>query len=141
LPPLLAIDGIEKRPWRYWISFSQTFSAIARIAGPALGGILFGTVGITVIFFINAFSFIISGISEFFIDYHYEKRTDRLNLKKFFVEFGEGFSIVKNIKGLTFSYASQNELFFSDAIENNVALSKEVDTQRLNKAFGKNTIG
>jgi MFS family permease len=94
------MDIVDKEALRSANSLSQTFSAIARIAGPALGGILFGTVGITLIFFINAFSFIISGISEFFIDYHYEKRTDRLNLKKFFVEFGEGFSIVKNIKGL-----------------------------------------
>ncbi len=94
------MDIVDKESLRSANSLSQTFSSITRIAGPAIGGLLFGVAGITAVFFINAFSFVISGISEFFIKHEYEKKPGKLNFKTFFREFGEGFTIVKGIKGL-----------------------------------------
>ena len=48
--------------------------------------------------------------------------------------------IVQNKEILSFAYASQNELFFSDSIENNVALSESVDHRQLKQAFEKSSV-
>jgi ABC-type transport system involved in cytochrome bd biosynthesis fused ATPase/permease subunit len=44
------------------------------------------------------------------------------------------------IKGENLAYASQNELFFSDSIKNNVALSESVDDRKLKQTFEKTSV-
>ena len=50
-------------------SLNQTVSAMAQIGGPFLGGIIFVLVDMRLFLIINATSFILSGISEMFIDF------------------------------------------------------------------------
>lgn len=51
-------------------SLNQTVSAMAQIGGPFLGGIVFALVDMRLFLIINATSFILSGISEMFIDFN-----------------------------------------------------------------------
>jgi len=94
------LDIADRNSLRSVNSVAQTLTGISRIAGPVLGGILYGLTGITVVFFINALSFVISGISEFFIECKYQKKDGKLNFKKFFSDFKEGMIIIKGIAGL-----------------------------------------
>ena len=52
----------------------------------------------------------------------------------------DGGRIVQKKKELCFAYAPQNELFFSDSIKNNVALSESVDNHKLKQAFEKTSV-
>ncbi len=52
----------------------------------------------------------------------------------------DGGKIMQNNKELSFAYASQNELFFSDSIKNNVALSESVDDRKLKQTFEKTSV-
>ncbi len=52
-------------------------SALASLAGPIIGGMLFGTFGITPILIISTLCFFASAIMELFITIPFEKRTER----------------------------------------------------------------
>lgn len=56
---------------------------ISKLIGPALGGVLVSTFGVNIFFIINGVSFILSGISELFINYtaQHHKKFDLNNLQ------------------------------------------------------------
>jgi MFS family permease len=94
------VDIAEGKVLRSVNSIAQSINSISSLAGPAIGGILYGMFGITIVFLINGVSFIISGISELFIEYRHKKQPEKLSVKIFFKEFGEGIKVIKDIKGL-----------------------------------------
>lgn len=51
-------------------SIKQTLSSIGSILAPSIGGIVIGFISIKYFILINAFSFMISGISQYFINYN-----------------------------------------------------------------------
>ncbi|KAB3535245.1 MFS transporter [Alkaliphilus pronyensis] len=57
-------------------SLSHTISSLASIAGPFIGGLVYALIDIRLFLLVNGLSFIISGISEAFIDF---KVRDRIN--------------------------------------------------------------
>lgn len=94
-------------------SLNDAISSIAQIGGPFLGGLVFAFIDIKQFLLINGISFIISGITEIFIDFNFnkpkeekEKNNDVENetissMKgSFFSEFNEGFSFLKSQKAL-----------------------------------------
>ena len=80
-------------------SLSRSIDSATQLAGPAIGGMLFGFLGITVVLVVNGISYILSGISEMFIEYSHVKRHDKLSVTSFFTEFGEGIKAIRSIKG------------------------------------------
>lgn len=51
-------------------SLSEAISSIATIAGPFIGGLVFALIDIRLFLLVNGLSFILSGISEMFIDFN-----------------------------------------------------------------------
>src|SRR6056297_2568109 len=59
-------------------SIIQGINSFSYIVGPAMGGILYGLAGIKVVFLVNGISFVLSALSEIFIDY--EQTTEKVKL-------------------------------------------------------------
>jgi len=97
----ILVDIVDQKNLRSTNSIARSITSVSSLAGPAIGGVLYGALGITIILFVNAISFILSGISEMFIQYKYNSLcSEKLSVKAFFTEFNEGIKAVKNIKGL-----------------------------------------
>ncbi len=54
-------------------SWNEAVSAITRISGPFIGGIVFALIDIRLFLLVNGVSFILSGISEMFLNFNVEK--------------------------------------------------------------------
>ncbi|MFA7106516.1 MAG: MFS transporter, partial [Candidatus Izemoplasmatales bacterium] len=70
---------------------------LQNIAGLILGGIMFSTFSIYVIFFINGLAYVISALTEMFIKYDYKKKNN-LEKTKVFVEMKSGIKYLYNYK-------------------------------------------
>ncbi|HPJ90229.1 MAG TPA: MFS transporter [Thermotogota bacterium] len=83
-------------------SIKSVLDNIAMIAGPSLAGVLFGFAGIEIVFILNAISFIVSAISELFIQYkHVKPEPFKGNiLKLFFSQTKEGLLYIKSDRQL-----------------------------------------
>ncbi|AZR74773.1 hypothetical protein BBF96_01105 [Anoxybacter fermentans] len=88
-------------------SFNQSIMSLAQITGPMIGGLIYGLVDVKVFLVINGLSFIISAISEIFIDFELtadrgrdRKKEDITFLKKIINEMKEGFLYLKESKFL-----------------------------------------
>lgn len=79
------------------VSFSNSF---ANIAGPIVAGIIYGFNGILVLMAINCISFIVSGISEMFIDLPHKKKDSKLDLGNFMEDFKGGINYIVHKKDL-----------------------------------------
>lgn len=100
-------------------SLSKLIDSSAAILGPVVGGIVFALVDIRLFILFNAFSFVFSAITEWFIDYNFNsddtEETDAANVKTkgFANDLKEGwqfFSRNKSILELFFIFVSLNFL-------------------------------
>ncbi|PJI07201.1 MULTISPECIES: MFS transporter [Clostridium] len=94
--------------------------AVSMIVGPAIGGVLYGFCGIKAIFFINALSFIISGILSLFMIYVCKNHKNKnLSNTSLFKEMGEVLTFIKSNKGLIqlFAFAMISNLLISPFID------------------------
>ncbi len=78
-------------------SLFQTGMQFAQIIGPAIGGVLVGFMGTFFVFSLNGVSFLISAITEMFIDFRQKHRKSK-RAKSFLRDFKEG---------LKFTYAKK----------------------------------
>lgn len=101
LPDIVSEDNLRKAN-----SVLGSVNSFSLIIGPILGGIIYGVLGITMVFFLNGISFLISGISEIFIDYKVKfEKVGKLNFKSFFTEFKEGLSFIVKKRGLRYLFS------------------------------------
>ena len=88
-------------------SLRTSIDSIASIVGPLVGAVLYGSVGIAIVFLINGVSFLISGISEIFIEYEAKNVKKDTGGKKspinaFKDDFKEGMKFIINSKAMIF---------------------------------------
>lgn len=96
MPDLISKDNLMKAN-----SLKGGFDAASMILGPALGGVIYGVFGITMVFYINSASFIICAIFSMFIIYHKNvEKKEKINIKVFFKENGEALKFIFGKKGL-----------------------------------------
>lgn len=96
MPDLISNDELMKAN-----SLKGGFDAASMILGPALGGVIYGAFGITMVFYINAASFIVCAICSFLMIYHKEiEKKEKVNGKVFFKENGEALKFIFSKKGL-----------------------------------------
>lgn len=84
-------------------SLEQFYSSICNVIGMLLGGILFGLIGINMIFIFNAVSYFISGVCEFGIRIPRSRLVSQmkdLSFRKVISELGGGFKFLAQNKGL-----------------------------------------
>jgi len=84
-------------------SLSQSITSIASISGPFLGGIVYGLFNIQSFLLFNGISYILSAISETFIDFEYNRPRDEKNTKdkkRMLDDLKEGIKFFRNNKVL-----------------------------------------
>ena len=83
-------------------SYMSILNSFQSIAGVVLAGILYTLIPINVLFFIVGGCYIVSAISEMFINYtsEYEKRDEKLTVKAVFDDIAGGFKYLRTIKAL-----------------------------------------
>ncbi|MBL4932190.1 MFS transporter [Clostridium paridis] len=115
LPELVSEESLMKAT-----STRGGLDAASMIVGPALGGIIYGLLGIKAVFYLNAASFIISGILSFLIIYE-NKINDKgkITLKSFFNENLETLTFIKGNKGIMqlFGYAMMTNLLLTPSFD------------------------
>lgn len=96
-PNLVSDDNLVKIN-----SYTQVSTSLAGIMGPILGGLAYGLVPLKLFLIINGVSFLISAISEFFINFKYNIRDNIKEEKE--IEVEKGFKVlIKEInEGLQF---------------------------------------
>ncbi|QGU96433.1 MFS transporter [Clostridium bovifaecis] len=106
-------------------SLNHAVSSMAQILGPFLGGLVFAFIDIKLFLIINASSFIVSGVSEIFIDFNLNKKDnkDQRNYNKqpmretraFIKELNEGLRFIKgkNVLSIMFGFAIFINFFVS----------------------------
>lgn len=106
-------------------SLSQSIRSIASIAGPFLGGLIYGFVDIRFFLVFNAVSFILSGIQEMFIDFEYNKPemseapSDIKEKGSLIRDFVDGFKYIKSQRAvfIMFCFAVFLNFFFAMGLE------------------------
>ena len=87
-------------------SYNQAAESVSSIVSPMLGGIIYHILPIRLFIALNGISFILSAISEMFIDFNFsrekveEKITGKLDIKAIFTDMKTGFSFLKEQKAL-----------------------------------------
>lgn len=81
-------------------SMAGSVNSISNIVGLVVGGALYALVGIKVIFILNAVSYILSGISEIFIDYKNNIAIDEKEKRHFIRELIDTYKYIKSERGL-----------------------------------------
>lgn len=92
-------DLVEEEDLTRANSTIQGITSISSIVGPVSGGVIYGLGGIQAAFLLNGISFVVSGISELFIQY--EQVTKKIEkLHEVSTDLKEGFFFIKEHKGL-----------------------------------------
>ena len=77
-------------------STGDIISSLTRIIGPLVGGVLFATIDTKTFILINGISFILSAISETFIDFNFNKKSGILKKQRFAEDIKEGYKYIIN---------------------------------------------
>ena len=91
---------IEKKNLLKGNSILGSINSATYIIGPIAGAALFGFFGIRIVLFINGISFIISAISEIFIEYYPQEKSQKLTVEKTRKDIIEGFNFLIKSKGI-----------------------------------------
>lgn len=97
----------------------SAIDSLSMIVGPVMGGIIYGTSGITMVFFLNAASFLISGLCEIFITYRATIQNGiKLTARSFITEIREVLSFINRHTGLKqlFAFAMVSNFLASPLI-------------------------
>jgi len=87
-------------------SYNKAIDSGCQILGPILGGVFFGFISIKLIILVNGISFILSAISELFIDFNLNSSqkdksvSSSISLKTLVSDFKEVYQCIKSIKFL-----------------------------------------
>ncbi|PUU86803.1 MAG: major facilitator superfamily protein, partial [Halanaerobium sp.] len=100
-------------------SQARVIESLSHILGPLMGGVIYGFVNLEGFILINAISFIISALIEYFIDYQYNLQIEKdkensNNLNTFIFRLKEGFYYIfrsKNLKALVYIFIALNFFF------------------------------
>jgi len=95
LPEIIAKKNLLKGN-----SILGSINSATYIIGPIAGAALFGFFGIRMVLIINGMSFIISAVSEIFIEYSPQEKSQQLTIQKTKKDLIEGFSFLVNAKGI-----------------------------------------
>ena len=93
IPKLVHVDDLNKTN-----SQVASLRMLSSLFGPLIGAVLYTEFGITVLFVINAVSFLLSGITEMFIQYSHEQRDDSVKGQSVLRDLKDGASFIFNHK-------------------------------------------
>lgn len=96
LPYIVAEDQLQQAN-----SFFSVKRSVQSILGVVVAGVLYTAFPITTLFFAVGVSYLLSGVSEMFIRYRYEKAEGKLTVRFMLSDVKEGLKYVRSNKALT----------------------------------------
>ena len=126
---------LEKEQLQQANSYISVLSSLQSIIGICLAAILYSLFSITTLFFVVAFCYLCSAISEMFIKYDYVPSENKLSLKSTFIDMKEGFKYINTKKALAsflpiiilinFFFAPISQNFLSYFIKTDIASNSD----------------
>lgn len=100
-------------------SQARVIESLSHILAPLLGGVIYGLINLEAFILINAASFIISALIEYFIDYQYNQQSEKKgeknkNLDTFIFRLKEGFYYIyksESLRALIYIFIALNFFF------------------------------
>lgn len=100
-------------------SQARVIESLSHILGPLLGGVIYSFINLEGFILINALSFLISALIEYFIDYQYNRQAEEnsgnnKNLDTFIFRLKEGFYYIfrsKKLRSLVYIFVALNFFF------------------------------
>ena len=93
---------VPEKSYQQAQSYNSLMQSSLGVLGVILAAILYSVLDIHVLFFIVGGCYVLSGISEMFIKYDYQKNEDKLTVKQVFKDIGDGMKYIGKLKSLLF---------------------------------------
>ena len=93
---------VPEKSYQQAQSYNSLMQSSLGILGVILAAILYSVLDIHVLFFIVGGCYVLSGVSEMFIKYDYQKNEDKLTVKQVFKDIGDGMKYIGKLKPLLF---------------------------------------
>lgn len=93
---------VPEKSYQQAQSYNSLMQSSLGVLGVILAAILYSVLDIHVLFFIVGGCYILSGVSEMFIKYDYQKNEDKLTVKQVFKDIGDGMKYIGKLKPLLF---------------------------------------
>ena len=93
---------VPEKSYQQAQSYNSLMQSSLGVLGVILAAILYSVLDIHVLFFIVGGCYVLSGVSEMFIKYDYQKSEDKLTVKQVFKDIGDGMKYIGKLKSLLF---------------------------------------
>ncbi len=93
---------VPEKSYQQAQSYNSLMQSSLGVLGVILAAILYSVLDIHVLFFIVGGCYVLSGVSEMFIKYDYQKNEDKLTVKQVFKDIGDGMKYIGKLKPLLF---------------------------------------
>ena len=93
---------VPEKSFQQGQSYYSLMQSSLGILGVILAAVLYSALDIHVLFFIVGGCYVLSGVSEMFINYEYKKRENKLTVKQVFSDIGDGVKYIFGFKPLMF---------------------------------------
>ena len=93
---------VPEKSYQQAQSYTSLMQSSLGILGIILAAVLYSVLDIHLLFFIVGGCYVLSGVSEMFINYDYQKKEDKLTVKQVFADIGDGVKYIFNFKSLLF---------------------------------------
>ena len=93
---------VPEKSYQQAQSYTSLMQSSLGILGIILAAVLYSVLDIHVLFFIVGGCYVLSGVSEMFINYDHQKKEDKLTVKQVFADIGDGVKYIFNFKSLLF---------------------------------------
>ena len=93
---------VPEKSYQQAQSYNSLMQSSLGVLGVILAAILYSVLDIHVLFFSVGGCYVLSGVSEMFIKYDYQKNEDKLTVKQVFKDIGDGMKYIGKLKPLLF---------------------------------------
>ena len=93
---------VPEKSYQQAQSYNSLMQSSLGVLGVILAAILYSVLDIHVLFFIVGGCYVLSGVSEMFIKYDYQKNEYKLTVKQVFKDIGDGMKYIGKLKPLLF---------------------------------------
>ena len=93
---------VPEKSYQQGQSYYSLMQSSLGIVGVVLAAVLYSVLDIHVLFFIVGGCYVLSGVSEMFIKYNYQKKEEKLTVKQVFSDIGDGMKYIVTLKPLLF---------------------------------------
>ena len=93
---------VPEKSYQQAQSYNSLMQSSLGVLGVILAAVLYSVLDIHVLFFIVGGCYVLSGVSEMFIKYDYQKNEDKLTVKQVFKDIGDGMKYIGKLKPLLF---------------------------------------